>query len=41
MLRNKHDVSAKYAGAETHSVLIGLMQEEGNLSMSVAKNCRF
>lgn len=41
MLRNKQDVSNKYEGTVTHSLLIGLKLLGDNLIMSVSRNWHF
>lgn len=41
MLLSKQEVSVKYIGAETHSLLIGLKQPGGNFIIKVCRNSRF
>lgn len=41
MLLSKQEVSVKYIGAETHSLLIGLKQPGGNFIIKVCRNNRF
>lgn len=38
---SKQEVSVKYIGAETHSLLIGLKQPGGNFIIKVCRNSRF